>query len=240
VSIDVDRWVYEHQYKQSQPTREELKVSFAKTARWYAKKLGPFLPPDSEAQILDMACGEGRFLFFLRQQGYSHAWGVDADPGRVDTAQGLGLDARISDCLDVIRQQAPDSLDVVVCMDFLEHLEKGQVIPFLQAVHRAAAPGGRLIVRMPCADGLMGARDWCNDLTHKWAATSGVLEGLLRAIGFGQVRILDERPVPYHWRNKIRLACFHLAKLLMGALLLMSGLGIPRVWSTSMWAVCRK
>ena len=88
---------------------------------------------------------------------------------------------------------------------------------------------------MPCADGPFGAHDWCNDLSHKWAATSGALAGTLRAVGFSSVSILDERPVPYKLSNYPRLWAFHVASavcslgLLALGLVLLAYLGSRRI-----------
>ncbi len=235
-----DTWAYSHQYKQSCSDDESLRARFTKQARWYAVKLGHFLPEKRDALILDVPCGEGRFLWFLEREGYVNAQGFDIDSGRIDTARRLGLNAKTGDGLEIIRCSSENSVDVIACIDFLEHLEKDQAIAHLLAMYNALKIGGVCLIRMPSADGIFGARDWANDVTHKWTATSGVLRGLLQSVGFQTPKILDERPVPYKLTNFVRLVIFYFARTLAEFFLLGLGLSAPRVWSTSMWAICRK
>ena len=96
---------------------------------------------------------------------------------------------------------------------------------------------GVIILRMPCCDGPFGARDRYNDLTHETGFTSGVAEGLLRMIGFRKVVVLDERPQPYKLINYPRLFSYIAFTQISNLFLKFTGLGAPKIWTTSMWVI---
>jgi SAM-dependent methyltransferase len=215
-----------------------LQAYFDKLARWYARRLGPFLPAGSDAIWIDLPCGYGNFLYFLRSRGYRNVTGYDADPEQVRLARMLGLPAREGDARRVA-EDASLRVDAIASVDFIEHLSRDDAVQFLRSCRERLHPGGLLVLRTPCADGPFGSRDASNDLTHRWACTSNLLRAVLEMVGFEQVRILDERPQPYNLVNFFRLVVFYPARALASVFALALGVIPPRVWSTSMWAVAR-
>jgi SAM-dependent methyltransferase len=201
-----------------------MKKAFEKAAKWYRCRLQRFLPQDCKAPILDLPCGYGNFLFFLRQ---------------VELARMLGLNAVVGDGLQYVGER-PIAFEMISAIDFLEHLSKDELMSFLGDCYRALRPNGRLIVRVPCSDGPFGARDRYNDLTHEIGFTSGALSNALRAVGFPEVIVLDERPQPYKIVNMLRLVGFVAVTRTANVFLSCAGLGSPRIWTTSMWAVAQK
>lgn len=63
---------YESFYKGLHEWRDYEKCSKG-FAEWYYG----CLPSNREAKILDIGCGDGKFLFFLRRNGYTHMEGVE-------------------------------------------------------------------------------------------------------------------------------------------------------------------
>jgi 2-polyprenyl-3-methyl-5-hydroxy-6-metoxy-1,4-benzoquinol methylase len=217
---------------------ESLQEKFVKRHSWYRCLLKEFLPEDKEAVIIDIPCGYGSFLYFLREEGYTNIKGYDLDPEQIRLARLLRLPAFQGDVFDVFDQK--ETYSCITSLDFLEHISKDEALNFVKLCYENLISGGTLIVRTPCADGLLGAHDYHNDLTHQWAMTSTVLRHFLKMVGFESVIILDERPQPYSFTNYLRLLVYYPAKLLTNIWL--TGLGItpPKVYSKSMWAVAQK
>ena len=220
-------------------TREALEHRFAKLAPWYAQRLGRFLPRRTDAWCLDLPCGYGNFLYFLRGRGYANIVGYDQDPEQVRLAGLLGLPAQLGDAFEVLSDERR-TWDCISIIDFLEHLGRDEALRLLRLCQGRLAEGGVLIVRTPSADGPFGAHDRYGDLTHQWAMTSTVLITVLHISGFTDVRILDERPQPYNAINVLRLGAFYGARLVASGLCLALGLQPPALWSRSMWAVAWK
>jgi SAM-dependent methyltransferase len=187
---------------------------------------------------LDVACGHGNFLYFLQQQGYENIAGIDLDPGRTTTAQRLGLPVRQGDAFECLMQES--ELSLISALDFVEHVDKEQVLLLFSYCYQALQRGGIIILRAPITDSLLGAHDLHNDITHKWAGNSGIIKDLLAQVGFVNIIFKDERPVPYKVINWIRLGVFIVAKCLTNIWLILLGFSPRNVWSTSGWYIASK
>jgi cyclopropane fatty-acyl-phospholipid synthase-like methyltransferase len=213
-----------------------LSDRFERAARWYGRRLRKHLPQDRSIACLDVPCGSGNFLYFLRRRGYVNVVGYDSAPGQIERARSLGLTAIRREALEAL-DDATQAYGLISSLDFIEHLSRDEALTFLRLCHDRLAPGGVLVVRTPSADGPFGAHDAFNDLTHQWALTSGVLETVLEMSGFVRVSILDERPQAHSLVSGLRAAVFTPARLVASAAVVALGLTPPRVWSRSMWGV---
>ena len=218
-----------------------LKGRLEKLSPWYACFLAPWLPADRAAAILDTPCGAGNLLWALRELGYTAVEGIDGDPGQVALARELGLPARVGDAIAAVEEKVPGSVARICSVDFIEHLSREEAIRFCAAAARALAPGGLLLLRTPSADGPFGAHDRYNDLTHRMGLSAGAAIQLLQLAGFqaGGVTVVQEAPVPYRLRNRVRRAAFALTTRVLGAWLEFCGIGAPSVWTRSMWLVAQ-
>ena len=233
---------YEKRYYEYQTTARgllsarALELEFSKRAKWYRAMLGKYLPTDRSSKCLDVPCGFGNFLYFLRQQGFSQSIGYDLDPNQIRLARMLNLPAIEGDAFSILVGKR-NEYACITSLDFLEHLSKNRALEFVAACKAALIPGGVLIVRTPSADGPFGAHDLSNDLTHQWAPTANVLQHIFEMHGFSNVRILDERPQPYKLLNWIRLFSFYAFRAVASLCCTLLGELPPRVWSRSMWGI---
>jgi 2-polyprenyl-3-methyl-5-hydroxy-6-metoxy-1,4-benzoquinol methylase len=213
-----------------------LRRRFDVLARWYAQRLRNHLPRDRGAAWLDVPCGSGNFLYFLRRVGYRRITGCDADPEQVRLARLLDLPAETADALTVLADDQR-CWDAISALDFVEHLSRGDALRFLELCRARLSPGGVLILRTPCADGPFGAHDRYNDLTHQWAMTSNLAVAVMAMVGFERVAILDERPRPTGAVNAARWLISGVATAAAATLCHAVGVAPPRVWTRSMWIV---
>jgi 2-polyprenyl-3-methyl-5-hydroxy-6-metoxy-1,4-benzoquinol methylase len=75
-------------WKQFHSLKPEEYELYSKTAN---KKLRRFLPHDKSAKILDVACGSGHFLYFLKKEGYTNIHGIDLSDDQLEVARRTGL-----------------------------------------------------------------------------------------------------------------------------------------------------
>jgi 2-polyprenyl-3-methyl-5-hydroxy-6-metoxy-1,4-benzoquinol methylase len=216
-----------------------LRVHFEKLRKWYGFRLGKYLPHNLDARCLDVPCGYGNFLYFLKSKGYRNIKGYDLDENQIKLACLLDLPATKGDAFDVMFT-SNGQYDLISSLDFIEHLTKDEALKFIDACKDKLSEGGVLILRTPCADGPFGAHDAWNDLTHQWGLTSNVLQTLLEMCGFVNVQLLDERPEPTSPLNAIRWLIFFPTRMLVSIFCLALGIHPPKIWTRSMMAVAYK
>ena len=112
------------------------------------REIAALLPPLSE-RVLDIGCGSGATLRWLKDNGRC---GVGIGVEMVESAAALArerLDAVFVGDANVLIETAfaPQSFDLVLCLDVLEHL----VDPwqFVGKVQRLVKPGGLIVTSLP-------------------------------------------------------------------------------------------
>jgi cyclopropane fatty-acyl-phospholipid synthase-like methyltransferase len=152
------------------------------------------LPSDREARILDIGCGDGKFLFFLKQKGYLRMEGIELSAELADIASrkvGCTVHA-VLDTLSFLSRHR-QSYNTIAMNDVLEHIPKEETIRFLAAIKAALAPGGNLVVNVPQVSGLTSLYCRYNDFTHQVVFTEMSLKQVLLLGGFRQVRFIVEK-----------------------------------------------
>src|SRR5262245_51502249 len=81
---------------------EVAEAMHRKRVKYYAWYTQGWLPKQRSTPILDIGCGSGQFLYFLREQGYHDVRGIDLDRDQVELGRELGLDATAVDALDFL------------------------------------------------------------------------------------------------------------------------------------------
>ena len=153
--------------------------------RSFQRTIGQFLPADKSARILDIACGEGALLTFLRERGYCHLKGFDLSDENVSICHDLGLEFVVKfDALELEKFSPDEKYDTIFALDILEHLPKEKVVEFLTKVYQLLDPGGYLIIQTPNMGALQGLFIRYNDLTHEFGLTEFSAKSLLIAAGW--------------------------------------------------------
>jgi 2-polyprenyl-3-methyl-5-hydroxy-6-metoxy-1,4-benzoquinol methylase len=113
-------------------------------------------------EVLEVGCGEGEFVEWLREKKKADAQGIELNEGAVAAAQKQSRPVRKEDLFDLAGKH-PESYDVVCSFQVLEHIL--EVRSFIQASLDVLRPGGKLIFGVPNSGGFMGKAD--NDLLNQ-------------------------------------------------------------------------
>jgi SAM-dependent methyltransferase len=95
--------------------------------------------------LLDIGCGEGRFLRGVAGEVAS-AVGIDTNPEGVRRAQLAKVDARLEE-LGAFSRSHGGAFDIVCAFQVLEHLT--EIRPFVEAAVACLKPGGTLCLSVP-------------------------------------------------------------------------------------------
>jgi SAM-dependent methyltransferase len=108
-----------------------------------------WIPASWGSRVLDIGCGDGRFLAAMRARGWTVA-GIEPDPAAVRAARGRGIDVHVGVLDDV---ELPDaSFDVVTMSHVIEHVP--DPVRALSSSLRLLRPGGRLVAVTPNASSI--------------------------------------------------------------------------------------
>lgn len=112
--------------------------------------------PDRDARVLDVGCGTGHHLLFLRRLGYQHVTGQDLSDVAIAFCRQLGL-------TDIVQSDAAHmpfsdgQFDALLVADVLEHLPDDAAA--LREFWRVLKPGGVVLLTVPAFSFLWSHHD---------------------------------------------------------------------------------
>jgi 2-polyprenyl-3-methyl-5-hydroxy-6-metoxy-1,4-benzoquinol methylase len=182
--------------------------------RAFERSLGRWLPVDLATPVLDLACGEGALLAFLRHRGYTNLAGCDISPENVTICHRLGLGFVVqADALELDRMAGVGRYGAVFALDMLEHLPKPRAAAFLDAVRRRLLPGGYVVVQTLNMGSHLGWYHRYADVTHEFGLTESSAAALFTAAGFVankiQIRPSWNATTPLGYLREVYLRAVH-------------------------------
>lgn len=183
-------------------------AQFEKNAQNYAKKYREFLPRDLGAPIVELGCGDGAFIWWLNQLGFTSVAGLDISREQIERANQLGVtNVRVGDMFQFLAEKGPD-FRMIVLRDVIEHLRPDQVLSVLRSCHDRLAPGGRLLIHVPNASSPFFGRIRYGDFTHELAFTANSLSQVFNLIGFRDHQFKSDESAVCGLRGLPRYLCW--------------------------------
>jgi len=182
----------------------------------YDRRLTRYLRPEKHWSCLDIACGYGNFLAYLRAKGITEFVGIDtsADAIAVASKEFGPTRAQQVDAFTFLASHK-NSFHVISALDFVEHVTKDELYDLLDMTLDALKPGGLLLLRTPNANSLFGMAARYNDITHEIAFTPGSIADVLTGGGFDVRAIWEDHGRPTSVMQLIHSVCWHSARFVI-------------------------
>lgn len=154
-----------------------------------------FISDEKDLSIVDLGCGHGDFVYHLTEMGFENVKGVDISKEQIDLAKKLGVNKVVNKSIsNFLKEKEDESIDVVLLIDVLEHLNRQELFEVMDSVFRTMASGGCCLVHVPNALGLFGERVRYGDLTHERAFTPNSIRQLFHTVGLSDVTCHEDPP----------------------------------------------
>jgi cyclopropane fatty-acyl-phospholipid synthase-like methyltransferase len=148
----------------------------------------------SHMRVLELGCGVGLFLAYLREMGVRDAVGVEMDPKAKEFMPAeVASMVHTTTFEDYLGRDNLGKFDRIVMLDVFEHFAPGEGVALLRRFAGLLAPGGKLVIRVPNMASPWGPQYQYNDLTHKGFYAPGNIRQLALAAGWEAEACLPSR-----------------------------------------------
>ena len=233
---------YEEIFSQNKSQRLDKKSYdlIVRKYKWNYDRFFKNIPKD--AKILDIGCGLGQFLYYLKKNGFNKIRGIDISKNQVEIALQMQsqLDIiYIEDVTDYLSQHIGE-YHVITINDVLEHIEKVDLIPFLKKIYNALTTEGVLIVKTINSAYPLGNFARYQDLTHTISFHEKSLIQLLRHIGFKDIKCYQEEIGIYNILFLIKKIIVIIVRFFLRTLIYFSESDWQRIISINIISIAKK
>ncbi len=148
----------------------------------------------TDMRVLEIGCGRGLFLSYLRYKGVRSFVGIDQDPLLADVIpESVKDNFRAIDVDDYLSAAPPcEPLDRIVLYDVVEHLDYQTGAVVLTRLSQQLASDGQILIRVPNMSSPWGGQYQFGDITHKAAYNPSSMRQLAIACGLQCVSCFPE------------------------------------------------
>jgi SAM-dependent methyltransferase len=172
---------------------------------YWDSRIYDHLPGNKQAAFLDLGCGNGDFLLYLKMKGYDNITGVEysGEMKSISERSVQGIRIVESDATDFLRN-CTASFDFILCAHLLEHFEKTKVLETFKLANERLNPGGIFVVMTPNFASPFGIPIAFGDFTHITHFSGPSMAQLAGLSGFEIKHIGGNGPVAFGLKGMIR------------------------------------
>lgn len=138
---------------------------------WFSSVITNTLPTDKKSPILEIGFGLGEGLTCLSALGYDNIDGIDNCKEMIDHCPNLkGVTIKeISNIFDYLEEHE-NHYDLIIMYHVLEHFQKNEIIPLINAIFESLCINGKLLIVTPnISSPIIGVQQQYSDFTHETA-----------------------------------------------------------------------
>lgn len=206
----------------------------------YRKQYLPHLNSyPKNAAIIDIGCGTGILLEFLRDSGFNNLFGIDLTVDQVNYAKEKGLNAEAISVFDFLKNTTK-KFDIIFAMDLVEHFYKHELLDLFNGFYSLLNENGTLIIQTPNGDGLFHQHIIYGDLTHLTIFNANSLGQILRLTGFNDIKCFETGPTTKNLVGVIRLILWKVVRSFVQMVRIIETGGTEKILTQEFLCVARK
>jgi SAM-dependent methyltransferase len=180
--------------------------------KWFDHKYLPLISPyPKDSAILELGCGRGYMLEYLRNQGFYNLNGIDISDEQVKIAKQKDLNVEVADAIEYLKNDK-EKFKVIIALDFVEHFHKEELNEIFKGIFNNLQFGGLFFFHTPNGQAILSPKMIYGDLTHMTIFTPNSAMQLLRAVGFKEIMFYEAGPVSKNLSGVIRLLTWKMIK----------------------------
>jgi SAM-dependent methyltransferase len=214
---------------------------FELTAAYFGVIYHNYMPSNKNAVILDLGCGAGHFLYFLKKLGYCNYAGIDISPQQVEFCNAnITSHVEVADAFQFLQGKS-EAYDLIVAHDVLEHIHKDRVLLLVKNIYSSLRKGGIFIVRVPNMSNPLAVHARYVDLSHEIGFTESSLKQLLFVGGFRDIQLIGALVMNRRtFRSYLRRIFLRMYNVWVKFLYYVQDFSVPRILDHNLIAICNK
>lgn len=165
-----------------------------------------FLPTDKTARILDIGCGTGHFLAYVKSMNYSNFLGVDIGKEQIDHCKKhITKNVLLIKNLNDFLKENKNSFDFILMNDVIEHIDRDEILDTLSFILASLKKNGAVVIRTVNLKNRWGMAVRYMDFTHTVGFTEESLRQVMLTAGFKNVLLVAETHPVYDLKSFTRV-----------------------------------
>lgn len=206
----------------------------------YDHKILPYLNNfKKNSSILELGCGPGYLLDYLKLNGFTNFTGVDISHEQVELAKSKGHNVLLDDVFNFLRNSS-DKYDIIFAFDLIEHFTKDELIKLTNLIFNSLSDDGLFIIRTPNGQGYFSGNIIYGDLTHQTIFTPNSLTQLLSNTGFNKIDFIENAPIKKNLMGIVRASLWSVIKLILNITLMIENGGTQKIWTRDFYCFAKK
>jgi cyclopropane fatty-acyl-phospholipid synthase-like methyltransferase len=158
---------------------------------YFDNYLNQHLNLSDDKKILELGCGIGGLLYFLKKSGYENFLGVDISEEQLSICQKYVTTKVVNEDVLSFLKNNNSKYDLIVLLDLIEHLGKDKIVQFIELLYKTLNVNGRILLRTPNMGSLFGLRSRYIDFTHEVGFTEESIKQVFRQMAFSNVEVFN-------------------------------------------------
>jgi 2-polyprenyl-3-methyl-5-hydroxy-6-metoxy-1,4-benzoquinol methylase len=166
--------------------------AYDRQCRGFRKKLSPVLAGMAQKKVLDVGCGCGFLVYFLKNFGFEDVTGIDLNEQLISLAKSkVSAKLVVADAVDFLREHQ-GKFDIIFLWNLLEHIDKNKTIELLSITNQRLSKDGFVVIRTPNMTNFLSAGHFHDDFTHLSGFTEQSIRQVASLAGFSKTEFLNQ------------------------------------------------